>query len=81
MSDEEGGGKKSGYRLEYASSARAKCKGAISRFTFFFPFLFSTPFDFVLILTSKYVNLYSWHRSMGFTNFFLSLIRSQTMCR
>lgn len=37
MSDEEGGGKKSGYRLEYASSARAKCKGAISRFTFFFP--------------------------------------------
>ncbi|KAI0694521.1 poly polymerase and DNA-ligase Zn-finger region-domain-containing protein [Cytidiella melzeri] len=27
MSDDEGGGKKSGYRLEYASSARAKCKG------------------------------------------------------
>lgn len=28
MSDVEEGGKKSGYRLEYASSARAKCKGA-----------------------------------------------------
>ncbi|EIW77057.1 zf-PARP-domain-containing protein [Coniophora puteana RWD-64-598 SS2] len=27
MSDTEGSGKKSGYRLEYASSARAKCKG------------------------------------------------------
>jgi len=28
MSDNEGATKKSGYRLEYASSARAKCKGA-----------------------------------------------------
>ena len=28
MSDIEEGGKKSGYRLEYAGSARAKCKGA-----------------------------------------------------
>lgn len=27
MSDNEGATKKSGYRLEYASSARAKCKG------------------------------------------------------
>ncbi|KAF9240721.1 hypothetical protein BU15DRAFT_27940, partial [Melanogaster broomeanus] len=27
MSDNEGSPKKSGYRLEYASSARAKCKG------------------------------------------------------
>ncbi|KAI0088892.1 hypothetical protein BDY19DRAFT_946638 [Irpex rosettiformis] len=27
MSDDEGGSKKSGYRLEYATSARAKCKG------------------------------------------------------
>ena len=28
MSDIEEGGKKSGYRLEYSGSARAKCKGA-----------------------------------------------------
>ncbi|KAF8449007.1 poly polymerase and DNA-ligase Zn-finger region-domain-containing protein [Boletus edulis BED1] len=28
MSDNEGPTKKSGYRLEYASSARAKCKGS-----------------------------------------------------
>ncbi|KAI0341288.1 zf-PARP-domain-containing protein [Trametopsis cervina] len=27
MSGDEGGGKKAGYRLEYANSARAKCKG------------------------------------------------------
>ena len=27
MSDNEGPTKKSGYRLEYANSARAKCKG------------------------------------------------------
>ncbi|KAH8102246.1 zf-PARP-domain-containing protein [Cristinia sonorae] len=27
MSDDEGGGKKGGYRLEYASTGRAKCKG------------------------------------------------------
>ncbi len=27
MSDDEAPSKKSGYRLEYASSARAKCKG------------------------------------------------------
>lgn len=30
MSDNEGATKKSGYRLEYASSARAKCKGVLS---------------------------------------------------
>jgi hypothetical protein len=29
MSDEEGGSRKSGYRLEYASTARAGCKGAL----------------------------------------------------
>ena len=42
MSDGEGG-KKSGYRLEYASSARAKCKGTR---------LFLTTFSAILIIAA-----------------------------
>ncbi|KAF7796143.1 hypothetical protein EIP86_007317 [Pleurotus ostreatoroseus] len=58
MSDNEEGGKKGGYRLEYASSARAKCKGRVATrvacgFQRKYDLIFDTELDYFLAMEAS----------------------------